>query len=59
MFVIWCRWRYAGEDPFVTYHGGATTNPPYPDRVESIRAGFALFAHQMEMKAAGAKTGGA
>jgi hypothetical protein len=53
MFVLWCRWRYGGEDPFEAYHDGAAANPPYPARIAAVRAGFALHAHHVTMKSGG------
>lgn len=51
MFVLWCRWRYGGEDPYVGYNGPeATQPPPRPERVQAIRDAFAVYAHEVAMK---------
>lgn len=51
MFVLWCRWRYGGEDPYVVYHGGTPRGPhPHPHRHQAVLDGFALQAHEEFMK---------
>lgn len=56
MWVLWCRWKYGGEDPYLVYNGpDAKQPPPRPERVESIRDAFAVYAHEMTAKLAGVK----
>lgn len=57
MFVLWCRWRYGGENPYVLYHGSNAKASPHPERIQALLDAFALYAHEADAKLAGAKTG--
>lgn len=56
--MIWCRWRYGGEDPYRVYNGPDAGPPPHPDRVEAFRDACAVYAHEVTMKIAKAGAGG-
>lgn len=54
--MIWCRWRYGGEDPYLVYNGADARIPPQNrDRVEAFKDACALYANEVEWRQAGAK----
>jgi hypothetical protein len=53
--VIYCRFRYFGEDPYAIYNGPGASPPAFPDRVDAFKHACGMYAYEMDVRLAGGK----